>query len=177
MRKQLIFALIIASLVLAACGGAMPQPTPTPEAPAPTEAAPAPEDTTSPAGEVSLATQPWQWTGFTGAAGQFKVEAPESYQVTFNEDGTVSVVADCNNAAGTYTDEDGALTVVLGPMTAAACPEGSRSEQFATLIASAASYFIADDVLFISLMADGGIYVWESRPGDPAFEGQAAPDR
>ncbi|MCB0206926.1 MAG: META domain-containing protein, partial [Anaerolineae bacterium] len=101
MRKQLIFALIIVSLVLAACGGALPQPTPT--ASAPIETAPAPENTTSPAGEVSLATQPWQWTGFTGAAGQFKVEAPESYQVTFNEDGTVSVVADCNNAAGTYT--------------------------------------------------------------------------
>ena len=42
---------------------------------------------------------------------QFTVETPASYQVTFNEDGTVNIVADCNNAAGTYTDADGALTI------------------------------------------------------------------
>ena len=35
--------------------------------------------------------------------------------LTFNEDGTVNIVADCNNAAGSYTAEDGALTIAIGP--------------------------------------------------------------
>ncbi|HRX05258.1 MAG TPA: serine hydrolase, partial [Anaerolineae bacterium] len=165
MKTNLLVIAILASLLLAACGGAAPQPLTTPAAStpaaavsAPTKTAPAAEDTGSPDAEVSLTTQPWQWTALSGGAeDQFAVETPESYQVTFNEDGTVAIIADCNNAAGTYTDEDGALTVALGPMTAAACPEGSRSEQFATLLAGAASYFIVDDSLFINLMADGGV--------------------
>ncbi|MCB0246722.1 MAG: META domain-containing protein, partial [Anaerolineae bacterium] len=139
MKTNLLVIAILASLLLAACGGAVPQPlttpaasTPTAAESTPTETAPAAEDTGSPDAEVSLTTQPWQWTALSGAEDKVTVETPDSYQVTFSEDGTVAVVADCNNAAGTYTDEDGALTVALGPMTAAACPEGSRSEQFAT---------------------------------------------
>ncbi len=155
MRKHLLFALIIASLALAACSGA-PAATPTP-APAPIATAPAAEETVPPAGEPSLTTQPWQWTAFTGATEQFKVETPASYQVTFASDSTVAIMADCNNAAGTYTDQDGALTIAVGPMTAAACPDGSRSEQFVTLLAGAARYFFADGALFIDLMADGGV--------------------
>ena len=91
MRKHILLVLIIASLLLAACGGAMPQPTPTPAAPAPTEVAPAAEVAGPPAGELSLTTQPWQWTGFTSPTEQFKVETPASYQVTFNADGTVAI--------------------------------------------------------------------------------------
>ena len=126
MRKHILLALIIASLVLAACS-AVPAATPTPAAPAPTEAAPAAEETAPPASELSLTTQPWQWHGFSGAAEQFTVETPANYQVTFNADGTVNIVADCNNAAGSYTAQDGALTITIGPMTMAACPPASRS--------------------------------------------------
>ncbi len=107
MRKHILFVLIIASLLLAACGGAAPVATPAPaatEAPAAAATEPAAADAGQPAGEVSLTTQPWQWIAFSGAEEQFTVETPESYQVTFNEDGTVNIVADCNNAAGTYTD-------------------------------------------------------------------------
>ncbi|MBP8291178.1 MAG: serine hydrolase [Caldilineaceae bacterium] len=155
MRKHILLPLIIASLVLAACSAA-PAAPPTPAAPAPTEAAPVAEETAPPAGEPSLTTQPWQWTGFTGATEQVTVETPASYQVTFAADGTVAILADCNNAAGTYTDQAGALTIAIGPVTAAACPDGSRSEQLVTLLAGAARYFFADGNLFIDLMADGG---------------------
>ena len=55
------------------------------------------------------------------------METPASYQVTFNVDGTVAIVADCNNAAGTYTDKDGALTIAVGPMTAGCLSGRSRA--------------------------------------------------
>jgi acylphosphatase len=78
-----------------------------------------------------LTAQPWQWAGFSGAEEQLIVETPESYQVTFNADGTVNIVADC--------------------------PPESRSEQFVELLSSAAGYFMVDDQLYINLMDDAGI--------------------
>lgn len=171
MQRHVPVILIFASLLLAACSVAPPQATPTPAAPAPTEAAPAAEGAGSPADEVSLTAQPWQWIAFSGAQEPFTLETPESYQVTFNEDGTVAIMADCNNAAGAYTDKDDTLTIAVGPMTAAACPDGSRSDQFVQLLSNAAGYFMVDDQLYIKLMDDAGIL----RLG-PAGEAVAGPD-
>ena len=99
---------------------------------------------------------PWQWASFTNPMEQFEVEMPENYSVTFNEDGTLNVMADCNNASGSYTVDGSSLTIAMGPSTMAACPEGSRSDQFVQLMTGAAIYFFEDDTLFIDLMADGG---------------------
>jgi D-alanyl-D-alanine carboxypeptidase len=107
-------------------------------------------------GQESLQAQPWQWTSFTGAAEQFNITDPGSYMVTFAIDGTVSIKADCNNAAGNYTTNDGALTITVGPMTMAACPPGSRSDQFVKLLSNAARYHFLNGGLYIDLNADGG---------------------
>lgn len=104
----------------------------------------------------SLTAQPWQWIAFTSPVEQFEVATPERYLLTFYADATVSVVADCNNAAGSYTEDVGALTITLGPTTAAACPPDSRSDQFVRLLGGAARYFFQDGQLFIDLFADGG---------------------
>ena len=125
------------------------------------------------AGQASLTAHPWQWTGFTSPMEQFKVETPASYRLTFNEDGTVSIVADCNNAAGSYTATDGALTITIGPMTMAACPPASRSDQFVKLLGGAARYFFVEDRLFIDLMADGGTMAF-APAGAAAADGTSA---
>lgn len=156
MRKRSVVLLLIASLVLAACG-TTPTAAPTPAAPAPTAAAPTAAAAASPAGAPALTTSPWQWSSFSSASEQLKVETPASYQLTFNADGTLTIVADCNNAAGTYTDQDGALTIAVGPMTMAACAPESRSEQFVKLLGAAARSFFADGALFIDLAPDGGV--------------------
>lgn len=104
----------------------------------------------------SLTAQPWQWVAYAGPVEQFDVETPERYVVTFTEEGAVSIVADCNNAAGSYTADEGALTITVGPMTMAACPPDSRSDQFVALLGGAARYFFEDGQLLIDLMADGG---------------------
>jgi D-alanyl-D-alanine carboxypeptidase len=156
MYKRNALLVIITSLVLAACG-TTPAAAPTPAAPAPTEAVSTADSPVAPEGDLALTTSSWQWSGFSGATEQFKVESPASYQLTFQADGTLAIVADCNNAAVTYTDQDGALTITVGQVTTAACAPESRSDQFMKLLGAAASYFFADNTLFINLAADGGV--------------------
>ncbi|WP_165360902.1 serine hydrolase [Candidatus Chloroploca sp. Khr17] len=156
MRNHIALVLMIASLLLAACGTTSTT-APTPTAATSTEAVATADATASPTDELALTTHAWQWAGFSGPVEQFTVETPASYQLTFNTDGTVAVMADCNNATGNYTDQDGALTIAIGPMTMASCPPESRSDQFVKLLGGAARYFFVEDSLFIDLMADGGI--------------------
>ena len=103
-----------------------------------------------------LLANPWQWVSFTSPVEQYQVENPENYLLTFNEDGTVNILADCNNASGSYTAESSSLSIQVGPMTMAACPPESRSDQFVEYLSSAAIYFFEDGSLYIDLFADGG---------------------
>ena len=103
------------------------------------------------------------------------METPLSYLVQFNTDATLNVVADCNNAAGSYQGEGGKLQIELGPMTAAACPPDSRSDQFVKLLGGAALYFFQDGNLHIDLFADSGTMVFASaRPELLADDGEGA---
>jgi len=141
--------------------------------PQPVTAAPAAQ--TDAGATDSLTAQPWQWIAFTSPVEQFEVATPDRYLLNFNADGTVTIVADCNNAAGSYTDDAGALTIALGPMTAAACPPDSRSDQFVTLLGGAARSFFQDGNLFIDLFADGGTMTFAPTSPEPmADDGEGA---
>ena len=98
----------------------------------------------------------WAWNSFTNPVEQFTVEQPASYTLTFREDGTVDIKADCNNAIGSFSADDSSLEIEIGPMTMAACPPGSRSDDFVQYLGFAAIYFFEEDDLFIDLFADGG---------------------
>jgi len=167
MKKTLLFTMLILALLLAACsgGGATPtaQPTAIPptESPAEPTAAPTTEPTTAPAETTNadleaLTATTWMWTGFTDPTQQYDVEAPGNYTLAFQDDGTVNIKADCNNAIGAYTVEGTSLTIEVGPMTMAACPPESRSDDFVKYLGSAAIYFFDGNDLFVDLMADGG---------------------
>ena len=80
------------------------------------------------------------------------------YTLVFNDDGTVAVVADCNNANGTYTvNSDGTLTIVVQAQTFVACPPGSLSDSFIEYLNQAGPFEVDDaGALIIQLMADGG---------------------
>ncbi len=111
-----------------------------------------------------LRAHPWHWVSFAGAVEQFEVAAPENYQLTFNVDGTIAIVADCNRANGNYTpDDSGSLSVQIGPATLALCPAESRSEQFLKYLGYAARYFFEDGQLYIDLFADGGTLAFAPR--------------
>ena len=115
MKKIMIFTLVLASLLfLAACETASTSDTIT--------------------GIV------WQWTSVkdrvTGE--ETTVPNPESYTITFNEDGTLEGKADCNNFSGTYSQENG-FAITLGPTTMAYCGETSMDTQYLQLLGSVAA--------------------------------------
>lgn len=82
----------------------------------------------------------WQWTSLTNkTTGETTtVSNPESYTITFNEDGTLTGQADCNTFNGTYSQENG-FTITLGATTMAYCGEASLDQQYLTLLGSIAA--------------------------------------
>ncbi len=158
MKRIAIFALI-AMLFLVACGGDSEEIPPTATAvslPATAEATSTPIPAV-PDQRDELTTQSWAWTRYLDqSSGPSDVTDPQNYVVAFLPDGTVQVKADCNSAAGSFTTNSDSLTITLGPTTLAACPEGSRSDQFLTLLGSAARYQISGGQLQIELFADAG---------------------
>jgi len=108
---------------------------------------------------IELTTNPWLWQSFTDPVQQFEVDNPENYTISFNADGSVNVKADCNNATGTYTaDDNGSLSIELGPMTLAACPPESRSDEFVQKLGFVSNFFFENGVLYLDTMADGGTF-------------------
>ncbi len=171
MKKTILFAILFLALLMAACSGrratpavqstAVPPtqppavPTAVPSAVPTIEQASAPAETSN-ADPDALTATPWMWVGFTDPTQQFNVENPEGYTLTFQEDGTVNIKADCNNAIGSYTVDGSSIQIEVGPMTMAACPPESRSNDFVKYLGFAAIYFFEDSDLYIDLMADGG---------------------
>ncbi len=187
MKKIVLFTILILSILLAACSGGSKPATvePTLVAPQATDTA-APTVAPSPTMEepasvpppeedlLMLRANPWQWVAFTSPVEQYSVDNPQNYIVTFNNDATVNIVADCNNASGTYVIAGSSITIQVGPMTMAACPPESRGDEFVKYLGSAAIYFFQDGHLFIDMMADGG--TMEFAPADlvMADEGEDA---
>lgn len=175
MKKITSIILLLTILLLVACGGGEEEtPTAVPTIEIPTLA---PISTSTPALEAAIALQstPWQWISHLDqATGVTSIPDPQNYVVTFLADGSIQVKADCNNAAGTYAANGDSLTIALGPTTMAACPDGSRSDQFLVLLSSAAKYAIIDNQLRIDLIADGGnltfIPEWANPPSSPTPE-------
>ena len=88
----------------------------------------------------------WQWQGtLYSDDSQATPQDPSRYTITFADNGTAGIQADCNSAVGEYeTSEDGSLSIVLGPATLAACAEDSLSSRFLVDLEGAAIYFFDD---------------------------------
>jgi heat shock protein HslJ len=111
----------------------------------------------------------WQWTLAIDSSGAMTaVEAPGRYTIAFAEDGTVAIQADCNQASGEYiTGEDGALTITLGPVTLAACPEGSRSDAFLGYLGAVQNAEVEGAQLALALDPAGGVMALVLEPVTP----------
>lgn len=173
--KLLFFIFLILLVFLTACSAqpALTSPAETPPQSPPTETPfPIPSPTvntqaseqTLPSGSEQLQSTTWQWTAFTSPVEQFDIETPENYLLTINDDGSLNIKADCNNASGNYTIDGSSLSIEVGPMTRAACPPGSLSDQFIKYLGFSAIYFFQDGNLFVDMMADGG--TMEFAPAD-----------
>ncbi|MBK7218395.1 MAG: META domain-containing protein [Candidatus Promineofilum sp.] len=106
--------------------------------------------------EMTLTGNAWQWVETTTPTETTTVADPTRYTITFNEDGTAAIGADCNQVTATYTVADSALTIVPGASTLALCPEDSQAEPFVLGLSAAAVYFFQDGHLFIDQFASSG---------------------
>jgi heat shock protein HslJ len=99
---------------------------------------------------VSITTQSPSFSAIVPA------EAMVNYTIEFNDDGTFSAKADCNQVAGDYTIQDsGVLTITPGPSTLAFCGEESLGDAYVAALAQAGAYTIAENQLTITLLDDG----------------------
>jgi putative lipoprotein len=99
----------------------------------------------------------WNWTGTTSAVGE-RVEPnrPASYQLNFLPAGQFSIKADCNVGNGVYITNGSQITMTIGPMTLAACPPDSLSDEFIRQINLASYYTKENGQLLIQLAGNVG---------------------
>ena len=111
----------------------------------------------------SLAGTSWRLVRFQG--GDDKVLAPDDkskYTLSFGADGRLAARIDCNRGMGSWkSPQQGRLD--LGPMalTRALCAPGSIDYEIAKRLPHVRSYVIRDGRLFLSMMADGGVFELE----------------
>ena len=87
------------------------------------------------------------------------------YTLAFEADGQVSVRADCNRGQGSWSSPaPGQLTFGRLATTRVMCPPGSLHDRFIRDLGAVRSYLFRDGRLYLSLMADGGIYEFEPAP-------------
>ena len=105
------------------------------------------------------------------------------YTMWLHGDGTVTMQLNCNRATGTWSAARGSDAASgrfeFGPLAAtrALCPPPSMDESIVAQSSYVRSYLLKDDRLYLSLMADGGIYVWVRETGaSTAVDVAAAPE-
>ena len=153
----------------AGCGSPAEKPARPPEsaasAPNGEGAAPA---AASPPG--ALAGTEWRLVEFQSmddAEGTERPSDPALYTMSLQGDGSVAMRLNCNRATGTWQAQagpDGASgQFTFGPLAAtrALCPPPSMDERVTSQASYVRSYLLKDGKLHLSLMADGGILVWE----------------
>ncbi len=105
----------------------------------------------------------WRLVQFRGSDDKILTPAdPAKYTLEFRSDGRVAARVDCNRGAGSWKSA-GPGGLELGPLalTRGMCPPASLSDRVAKDWSFVRSYLVRDGHLFLSLMADGGIYEFE----------------
>jgi heat shock protein HslJ len=165
-----VAAALLAGIVLTGCGAPAEKaaaPVKQPSAAPETRAAGAPGP---PAAGTPLAGTAWRLVeiqSMDDAVGTTRVDDPSQYTMRLSADGSVAFRLSCNSAAGNWSAEPGAVPAsgrfAFGPLaaTAALCPSPSLDEQVTKQAPYFRSYLLKDGRLYLSLMADGGIFVWE----------------
>ena len=88
-----------------------------------------------------------------------------------NVDGNAAMRLNCNRGRAEWSvkpvadGNEGRFLFGPAAMTRALCPPPSLDERIARDMGFVRSFLLKDGRLYLSLMADGGIYVWEPRVG------------
>jgi heat shock protein HslJ len=92
----------------------------------------------------------WQMTRAThGSDAPVVPKDPPRYTVQFGEDGTLTLLADCNRGRGSYTADPPTLHVGPAAITRMMCPPGSLDSIFLRNLNAAATFDIDDGELHV----------------------------
>jgi para-nitrobenzyl esterase len=87
------------------------------------------------------------------------------YTIAFAADGRVELRADCNRGQGSWSEPaPGQLRFGRLVTTRVMCPPKSLSDRFIRGLGDVRSYLFRGGRLYLSLMADGGVYEFEPMP-------------
>jgi heat shock protein HslJ len=117
-----------------------------------------------------LADTSWRLIEFQSmddSVGVIEPADPSLYTMTLNADGSVNMALNCNTAMGTWvvdfgdSEESGSFS--FGPLagTWALCPPPSMDQRILADSEWVRGFIIRNGNLYLSLMAEGGIYAWE----------------
>ena len=101
-----------------------------------------------------------------GASGRAEMAAPAVFTLQFDADGAAFFRIDCNRGRGTWkavpSSDPSVGALEFGPLatTSMACPPGSLDQRVLRDLVRVKSYRLQEGRLFLSLMADGGVYEW-----------------
>lgn len=127
-------------------------------------AAPAPET------DMALPGTSWELVAIQSmddAQGTTRIAQPERFTLQFGADGRASLRLDCNRGSGRWSHTPSAAGAASGSLrleeiatTRALCPPPRQDARVARDLGFVRSYLLKDGQLYLSLMADGGIYEW-----------------
>ena len=124
---------------------------------------------TAPANTPAFAGRSWQLVKFQfGDGTTLTPDDRTKYTIQFVTGGRLTAQLDCNRGRGSWKSS-GPNQVQFGPLalTRAMCPAGSLHDQIVKQWNYIRSYVMKDGHLFLSLMADGGIYEFEPQVSGP----------
>jgi len=103
------------------------------------------------------------------AQGVTRPQPDRVYTMHLSPDGRAAFQLDCNRGTTSYTQEArepdrGVISFGNVAMTRMMCPQGSLDTRIARDMGNVRSYSLQGGTLSMSLMADGGIYVWKPVP-------------
>ena len=131
-------------------------------------ATPAAAAAASAPGAGGLAGTAWQLHSIQSMddkQGTTRIAEPQRFTMRLGADGRASLQLDCNRGTGTWEAKPGGPdsgTFAFGPIAAtrALCAPPHLDERVARDLGFVRGYRLKDGNLYLSLMADGGIYEW-----------------
>jgi heat shock protein HslJ len=162
MALRQLFAHVLAAGLMVATTQCKPAPKQASDATSSPQDTSQPADTSRPTA-AGLAGTSWRLVKFQSSDETIlKPDDKSKYTITFGTDGRVSARIDCNRGTGTWKSS-GPSQLEFGPLalTRMMCPPGSLHDKIVKQLPYVRSYVIKDGHLFLSLMADGGIFEFE----------------
>jgi len=107
----------------------------------------------------------WEWTSMkeTAPASQSIVPNPSSYTITFNNDGSMTGQADCNQFSGTYASANGQAGLQFGPITMAECGPTSLYGIYLSKLAAVDGYSLQGNDLTLTFDGGAGEMMFKAR--------------